>query len=57
MLNNNTNCYVYQQEKIGGMWPKLSKNAVIFGNHGLVSGVTAPFFSFLNVVLLLLNFT
>ena len=57
MLNNNTNCYVYQQEKIGGMWPKLSKNAVIFGNHGLVSGVTTPFFSFLNVVLLLLNFT
>lgn len=40
-----------KKKKIGGTWPKLSKNAVIFGNHSLVSGVTSPFFSFFNVVL------
>lgn len=42
----------YTKKKIiGGTCPKLSKNAVISGNHRLVSEVTSPFFSFFNVVL------
>ena len=38
----------YTKKKIiGGTWPKLSKNAVISGNHSLVLEVTSPFFLFL----------